>query len=199
MSTEQKKHAKRDETDVVDEAGQDEEVMAEPEAQAAEAPSEEQPTPLTQEEEIRQLHDRWLRAKAEADNVRKSAIDELAEARRYGAATTLLGLLDVLDNLQRALAAPPEGSDEQYLTGLRLIEQQFLGVLETHGVRPVPAAKGMPLDPTMHRALLEQPSDEVPAGRILVVAVIGYKLHDRLLREAQVVVARAPDEPTAKD
>jgi molecular chaperone GrpE len=104
----------------------------------------------------------------------------------------ILGLLSVLDNLQRALAAPPESLDPDYLAGLQLIERQFLDVLATHGVTPVPAERGTPLDPALHRALMEQDSDEVAPGCILVVAVTGYRLHDRLLREAQVVVARAP-------
>lgn len=196
MSTREKKQKRRDRDETgADETAHDEPIAAVPGEEAEDAPAEEPAPPLTPEEEIMQWHDKWLRAKAEAENVRKTSAQELATARRYGAAAPLLGLLDVLDNLQRALEAPPEGTDETFLTGLRLIEQQFLGVLEAHGVTPVPAEKGMPLDPMLHRALLEQPSDEVEPGRILVVALTGYKLHDRLLREAQVVVARTPDEP----
>jgi molecular chaperone GrpE len=193
MSTREKKRGDKHDPD---EAVHDEPVAETSESQVEDAPAKEAPEPLTLEEEVLLLRDKWLRAKAESDNVRKMAAQDVADARRYGASATLLGLLDVLDNLQRALAAPPEESDETFLTGLRLIEQQFTGVLEAHGVTPVKAEKGMPLDPMLHRALLEQPSDEVEPGRILVVAVSGYKLHDRLLREAQVVVARAPDEPS---
>jgi molecular chaperone GrpE len=196
MSTREKKKKKRGDKNDSDETVHDAPILDGPGSGAEDAPAKEAPEPLTLEEEVLQLRDKWLRAKAESDNVRKMAAQDVADSRRYGASGTLLGLLDVLDNLQRALAAPPEGVEETFLTGLRLIEQQFVGVLEAHGVTPVKVEKGMPLDPMLHRALLEQPSDEVEPGRILVVAVGGYKLHDRLLREAQVVVARAPDEPT---
>jgi len=196
MSTREKN---RDEQNDSDEAVHDEPIAEGPGSRVQDAPAKEAPEPLTLEDEVLQLRDKWLRAKAESDNVRKIAAQDVADARRYGASGALLGLLDVLDNLQRALIAPPADSDETFLTGLRLIEQQFVGVLEAHGVTPVKAEKGMPLDPMLHRALLEQPSDEIEPGCILVVAVGGYKLHDRLLREAQVVVARAPDEPAAQD
>ena len=138
------------------------------------------------------LKDKWLRALAELENVRRAARIEGEQVRRYGATPLLQSLLGVLDNLQRALAAPPAGLDPEWLAGLRLIERQFLDSLAAHGVQPVPAEKGGRFDPTVHRALLEQESDEVEPGTILTVALPGYRLHDRLLREAQVVVARAP-------
>jgi len=144
------------------------------------------------EQELVELQAKWLRARADLENVRRTLRQEADTARRYGAAPVLAGLLEVLDNLQRAVAAPPAGIDPTFLHGLQLIEQQFRTVLESHGVSPVPAARGQPLDPNLHRALMEQPSDEVPPGTILLTAVPGYRLHDRLLREAQVIVARAP-------
>jgi molecular chaperone GrpE len=162
-------------------------VLPLPEASAASAPDG-----ASLVGPVAELTDKWLRAKAELENVRRTSRLEAEQARRYGAAPVLVGLLSVLDNLQRALAAPPAALDAEYLAGLQLIERQFLDVLATHGVTPVPAARGMPLDPSMHRALMEQESDEIAPGCILLVAVPGYRLHDRLLREAQVVVARAP-------
>jgi len=142
-------------------------------------------------QQVAELQDKWLRARADIENVRRSMRLDVDSARRYGAAPVLTGLLEVLDNLQRALAAPPAGIDPTFLHGLQLIEQQFLAVLAAHGVTPVPAARGQMLDPNSHRALMEQPSDEVAPGAILQVAAPGYRLHDRLLREAQVIVARA--------
>jgi molecular chaperone GrpE len=139
------------------------------------------------------FQDKWLRARAEIENVRRTLRQDVDNARRYGAAPVLTGLIEVLDNLQRAIASPPPDLDPTFLHGLQLIEQQFLGVLAAHGVSPVPAARGQPPDPNLHRTLMEQPSDEAPAGTILHVAAPGYRLHDRLLREAQVIVARAPD------
>jgi len=148
--------------------------------------------PPTPEQQVAELQDKWLRARAELENVRRAARQDVDQARRYGAAPALLALVAVLDNLQRALQQAPPGTDEDFLRGLRLTEQQFLTALENNGVTPVPAAPGQPFDPNLHRALLSQPSREVPPGAILHVALPGYKLHDRLLREAQVVVAGEP-------
>jgi len=145
-------------------------------------------------QQLAEMQDKWLRARADVENVRRTLRQDVDSARRYGAAPALTGLLEVLDNLQRALASPPPGLDPTFLHGLQLIEQQFLGVLSGHGVTTVPAARGQPLDPNLHRALMEQPSDEVAPGTILQVAAPGYRLHDRLLREAQVIVARAPGD-----
>jgi molecular chaperone GrpE len=158
-------------------------------AEAGGAPAVATPTP---EQQVAELQDKWLRARAEIENVRRAARQDVDQARRYGAAPALLALVAVLDNLQRALAQAPPGTDEDFLRGLRLTEQQFLTALESNGVTPVPAAPGQPFDANLHRALLTQPSSEVPPGSILHVALPGYRLHDRLLREAHVVVASQP-------
>ncbi|MGQ0553467.1 MAG: nucleotide exchange factor GrpE [Planctomycetota bacterium] len=133
-----------------------------------------------------------LRALAELENVRRAARQDVEQARRYGASPVLGALLEVLDNLQRALAHPPAGLDAEFLQGLRQMEAQFLAVLAAHGVSPVPAEVGGAFDPALHRAILEQESSEHAPGRIVMLALPGYRLHDRLLREAQVIVARKP-------
>ena len=160
-------------------------AAAAPETSATEAPAE-------AEAQIAELKDKWLRALAELENVRRASRIESEQVRMYGATPLLLALLGVLDNLQRALAAPPAALDPEYLAGLQLIERQLADTLAAHGVKPVPADKGQRFDPTLHRALMEQESSEVEPGAILTPVVPGYRLHDRLLREAQVVVARAP-------
>lgn len=143
------------------------------------------------EAQLAELKDKWLRALAELENVRRASRIESEQVRMYGATPLLQALLGVLDNLQRALAAPPD-IDPEYLAGLQLIERQFADTLAAYGVKPVPAEKGQRFDPTVHRAIMEQESTEVEPGAILTPVVAGYRLHDRLLREAQVVVARAP-------
>jgi len=175
---------------------EDEELEAEGEDGASATPGVAAPDDAAAgaESQVAELKDRWLRALAEMDNVRRAARIECEQARRYGATPLLQGLLGVLDNLQRALAAPPAGIDPDWLAGLRLIERQLMDTLAANDVLPVPAEKGQRFDPTVHRAIMEQESDEVDPGTILAVAVPGYRLHDRLLREAQVVVARAPQD-----
>jgi molecular chaperone GrpE len=166
----------------------DESFEPEPESQAPPAAAD---VDATIDSQVAELKDKWLRALAELENVRRAARIEGEQARRYGATPALQALLGVLDNLQRALATPPAAIDPEYLAGLQLIEQQFADALAAQGVSPVPAQKGQRFDPSVHRALMEQESDEVEPGAILTLVVPGYRLHDRLLREAQVVVARA--------
>ncbi len=162
--------------------------------EAGEAVTGEAATPSS-EEQLADLRDRWLRARAELENVRRAARLDVDQSRRFGAAPALLALIGVLDNLQRALGAAPPGLDEGFQNGLKLIERQFLDALAAQGVTEVPAA-GTTFDPKLHRALMEQPSEDASPGTILHVAVPGYRLHDRLLREAQVVVARRPEPLT---
>ncbi len=145
--------------------------------------------------DLGEMHDKWLRSKAEMENLRKRTRSDIDDARRYGASALLAELLDVMDNLQRALAAPPEGIDAPFLEGLQLIEQQWSGVLARHGVKSVSAEAGQGFDPQVHNALMEQETSDQPAGSIVAEIKRGYRLHDRLLREAHVVVAKAPSAP----
>lgn len=141
--------------------------------------------------QLAELRDKWLRARADLENVRKRAAKDVEDARLFGAAALLRDLLPVLDNLQRALAAPPEGLDEAFLAGLRLIERQWTDALAAAGVRAI-AAEGAPFDPNLHQALQHVETTDAPAGTVMHEIVRGYTLHERLLREAQVVVAKAP-------
>jgi len=188
-----------------------------PNSSPTDAPLDEQPdaaapgdtdgeaTPSADEPDLaaqaKEFEDRWLRAKAELENSRKRQRQELDEARRFGAVPLLASLLNVLDTLQRAIDEASKSADESdpLIQGLRLTEQQFLMALADHGVTPLETEVGTPLDPALHRALLEQPSADQPPGTILSVFQQGYLLHDRLLREAQVVVARAADAAAAPE
>jgi molecular chaperone GrpE len=152
-------------------------------------PNDEQAAP---EAQIAELKDKWLRSRAEMENLRRSSRQELDVARRFGAAPAFTRLLDVLDNLRRAIAAAPADVPADFLQGLALIEQQFLGVLEEHGVSAVNAEPGQPLDPRLHQAIAEEDAPGAAPGTIVHAPVSGWRLHDRLLRPAQVVVARAP-------
>jgi len=144
------------------------------------------------EAQVAELNERWLRARADLENVRRAARQDVEAARRYGAAPAFGALLGVLDNLQRALSAPPAGTPDDLLQGLRFIEQQFAAVLAEQGVVPVRAEPGQALDPRCHQALMEEDAEGLAPGAIVRVALPGYRLHERLLRPAQVVVARAP-------
>lgn len=158
--------------------------------EAAEEPSIEQ--------QLAETHERLLRKAAELDNARRRARLDVEEARKYGQVPLLTELLEVMDALQRALANA--GSEEDPLVeGLRLTEQQFSAVLSKHGVTPVPSEPGQATDPGLHRVLVEQPGTDHEPGAIVTEITRGYRLHDRLLREAQVVVAARPAEGAATE
>jgi len=155
------------------------------------SPEQDQPqdAEAAPEAQIAELTDRWLRARAELENVRRAARQDVEAARRFGAAPAFTSLLSVLDNLQRALAAPPPATPPDFLQGLHFIEQQFLAVLAEHGVARVQPEPGQAFDPRSHQAVQEEAAPGLPPGSIVRALLPGYRLHDRLLRPAQVVVA----------
>ncbi len=142
------------------------------------------------------LRDRWLRARADLENVRRRARLDVDEARLHGTSALLSALLPLLDALQRALGSAGPEIAPYFVQGVQLAEQQLQAVLAGAGVTPISAAPGDAFDPARHRALVEQPSGAHPPGTIVLELVRGYLLHDRLLREAQVAVAKAPDAPS---
>ena len=186
MTKSKRKDRKNAEAEAADEKPED----APAEAGAA---AEEAPEP-TLEEQLAEAKDRMLRAHAEADNARRRARLDVEEARRFGATPLLRQLLNVLDTFHRALETPPEDLDPGFLQGVRMIEQQLVAALGDHGVSPIDVQPGDALDPNRHQALVEQPSHDIEPGAVVSELVRGFMIHDRLLREAQVAVARAPDE-----
>jgi molecular chaperone GrpE len=101
-------------------------------------------------------------------------------------------LLPVVDNIERAIeAAEKQGDSESLLAGFKLVHQQLLNVLSQHNCVKI-EAQGQPFDPQFHAAILQQPSDKIPAHHVLLVAQAGYKLHDRVVRPAQVIISTGP-------
>lgn len=137
--------------------------------------------------------DAQLRAIADLDNVRKRAEREIANAGKYGAEKLLGELLGVADSLDLGLAAATQpGAQVAALTeGMELTHKQLLSVLRKHGVEPVDP-KGQPFNPEMHDAMTVVPTTAVAPNHVLEVVQKGYRLHERLLRPARVVVAKAP-------
>ncbi|MFT7464371.1 MAG: molecular chaperone GrpE [Pseudohongiellaceae bacterium] len=146
-------------------------------------------------QQVLDLEAKWLRSRADLDNTRRRARLDVEEARAFSGTSLLQSLLPVLDALQRALATSTADDSDPVLEGLRLTEQQFEAVLAANGVKPVAAALGSTCDPAIHRVLIEQPSEDFEPGQIVSEVMKGYTLNDRLLREAQVVVAAKPVAP----
>jgi molecular chaperone GrpE len=146
------------------------------------------------EAEMMEAKDRALRATAELENVRKRLRKEMEDERRYAATPLLTDLLQVVDNLARAISAADKNADvASLLAGVKMVATQLDGVLVRHHCTRIPAL-GEPFDPNVHAAIGQQPSVDKPANTVIIVAQEGFKLHDRVLRPAQVIVSSPPDD-----
>jgi molecular chaperone GrpE len=144
----------------------------------------------TDDDSVKELHDRLLRLGADYDNFRKRSMRQMDEARRFGAEKVIYDLLAAIDNLERALAHA-EGDESPMVEGVRMVTKQFLDVLGMHGVQGFDS-KGEVFDPERHEAMGQEPAGERAPGTVVEEMLKGYFLHDRLLRPAQVIVAAAP-------
>ncbi|MHB8973921.1 MAG: nucleotide exchange factor GrpE [Pirellulaceae bacterium] len=133
------------------------------------------------------------RLQAELENFRKRMMRTMDEERRYAALPLLRDLLPVIDNLQRALSAAEQHETASgLLEGVKMVADQLTAILQRHHCEPIPAA-GAAFDPHLHEAIAQHPSTEHQPGHVSFVAQVGYQLHDRVIRPAQVIVA-APRE-----
>jgi molecular chaperone GrpE len=141
--------------------------------------------------------DRFLRATAELENYRKRAAREKEELARFTSERVLSALLPVLDNLERAIdAAQQHGAEiSPLLEGITQVHNQFRRALLEFGLREIAANVGHPFDPNLHEAVSHIESAEHPEGHVVEQLQRGYKLADRLLRPARVVVSKGV--PTA--
>jgi molecular chaperone GrpE len=138
--------------------------------------------------------DRLLRTTADLDNFKKRAARERQEAIKFANASLLEKLIPALDNFDMALAAAnnAEGhSMESLKTGIAMIYNQLKTALTESGLEEIDATN-QPFDPNVHEAVSHQESAEVPEGHVLQQLRKGYKLRERLIRPATVVVARKP-------
>ena len=139
--------------------------------------------------------DRWKRAAADLDNYKKRAAREREEYVALANERLVKELLPILDDLERALTAAAEHEEAALEEGVRLVHRSLANVLERQGLRAI-ATDGK-FDPHVHEALLSQPS-EAEEGSVIDVVQKGYKLGDRVVRPARVVVA-APQEAQDAD
>ena len=146
--------------------------------------------------EVEAQQDRYLRAVAEFDNVRKRSAREREEYVRYANESLLRDLLPVLDNLDRALQAARAETTTSLTTGVELIQRELLRVLEKFGLTPF-TSMGQPFDPERHEAIARVPSTDLPDMTVAGETARGYLLNGRILRPAMVTVAVTPDEPAS--
>jgi len=144
------------------------------------------------EQQVREANERALRSHAELENYRKRAQRELSEERRYAVVPLVRDLLAVVDNLERAIEAAQQSSDNSgLLDGVKMVASQLEGILKQHQCVRIETV-GTPFDPNQHQAIAQEPSDQYPAGTVTRAAQAGYKLHDRVIRPAQVFVSTGP-------
>jgi len=145
--------------------------------------------------EVAQLKDQLLRALAESENTRRRSQRDREDSARFAAAPLGRDIVQVADNLARALAAvPPEAlakddALKNLVEGIAATERQFLGALERHDIKRIDPL-GERFDAHLHQAMFEIPGTGQPSGTVVQVLQPGYVLHDRLLRPALVGVAK---------
>jgi molecular chaperone GrpE len=153
--------------------------------------------------EVAESRDKMLRTLAEMENLRKRTTREVADARMYGITGFARDILDIADNLQRALdALPDEVRDnadpglKALIEGVELTERSLLNTLEKNGVKKFDPSGGK-FDPNFQQAMFEVPDASVPSGTVVQVVQSGFMIGDRILRPALVGVSKGGAKPQA--
>lgn len=148
------------------------------------------------ESEVAALKDRLLRTLADMENQRRRTEKDVADARTYAMTNFARDMLNVADNLRRAIESVPaearsavEGALKSVLEGVELTERDLLNTLERHGIKKIDPA-GQKFDPNFHQAMMEVPDASVPAGTVAHVIQTGFAIGDRVLRPALVGVTK---------
>lgn len=148
---------------------------------------------------VEQKRDEYLelaqRTRADFENYQKRTQRDLATERRFAQAPLASDLLAALDNLERATAAAEQAGEKGPLVqGVSMVHTQLLDALRRHGVTRIEAL-GLPFDPNLHEAVMQQPSADHPPMTVVQVLQPGYLIHERVLRPARVAVSTATDKP----
>lgn len=163
-----------------------------------------EPDPISVlEAEKTDLKDKLLRTLADMENLRRRTEREIADARAYGVTNFARDMLNVADNIRRAIESVPaedrasaDGAFKALIEGIDLTERDFLKTLERHGIRRLDP-QGEKFDPNLHQAMFEVPNPDVPTGTVVQVVQSGYVIGERVLRPALVGVAKGGPKPAA--
>jgi molecular chaperone GrpE len=149
---------------------------------------------LELQSKIDDLQGRMIRMQADTENYRRRIQREQDDARKFESLRLVHDLLPGLDGLNRAIGSAEQTGDMQtLLDGIKMVAQQFRDILKSHAAEPIDAL-GKPFDPNLHEALTQIPSAEHEPMTVLQVVEMGYRLHDRVVRPARVIVSCAPPE-----
>ncbi|WP_246002394.1 nucleotide exchange factor GrpE [Pacificibacter maritimus] len=142
-----------------------------------------------------EMRDRFMRAMADAENSRKRSERDRREAENYGGSKLGRDMLPVYDNLKRAIDTITDDQREAQkalIDGIELTMRELLNVFKKHGIDAVAPEVGDKFDPNIHEAMFEAPVPGTKAGDIIQIMNVGFMIHDRLLRPAQVGVSSTP-------
>jgi molecular chaperone GrpE len=158
--------------------------------------SEESPEQLVDalEHQLADLRSRELKAQAELENFRRRTLRDVETQLKFASSSLVSDLLEVVDNLHRATESAAASSTQNVdglIAGVRMVQQQFANVLAKHHCKPIPGV-GHPFDPNVHQAIAQQPSNDFPAGTVLIETSRGYLMHDRVVRPSMVIVSTGP-------
>lgn len=150
-------------------------------------------TVLEKAEQAKDFEDKWVRSRAELDNFRKRAAKEKEQTRDYAKEAVIMQLMPVLDSFDMGMTQVESSTDIASIQqGMRLIHGQLQSLLSELGIETIDAT-GQPFDHNLHEAMSTQETDEHEDGTVLSQTRKGYKLKERLLRPASVVVAKKPE------
>jgi molecular chaperone GrpE len=161
--------------------------VSEDELQQQEEPVAQEEPAAQEEQEAVVPDDRLLRLAADFENYKKRAARERQEYVALANERLLTELLPILDDLARALTAAEQHEEAQLEEGVRLVHRSLASLLERNGVAEIPTDGKF--DPHVHEALLAQPAEDREQGDVLDVVQKGYRLGDRVVRPARVIVA----------
>jgi molecular chaperone GrpE len=140
--------------------------------------------------QVADLNARYLRAAADCQNIARRSLRDAEEARHQGAKSVVLNVLTVLDHFDLALAQDPAtATAEQIVSGVRVIRDELMKVLQNHGVELIAAEPNSEFDPNRHQAVTQASAPGIEPGRIVATLKPGYSLGDRVIRPAMVSVA----------
>jgi molecular chaperone GrpE len=129
---------------------------------------------------------------ADFENARKRLLRDSEVERKYATEPLARDLLPVIDNLDRALEAAKTAGDTGPLAmGVAATVTQFVGILHRHGITRIDCGPGTPFDPSLHQAVMQQPTADFEPGQVVQVLQQGFLIHERVLRPASVIVASA--------
>ncbi len=144
--------------------------------------------------DIAKLRDQLLRTAADFDNYRKRSRRDVEDAQKKGSEEMLKVILPIFDNLERAALHAEQAADAKAIgEGVKMVIRQLTDTLGRNGIVRVPGL-GTPFDPTIHEAVQQVETADAAPGTVIAEVQAGYKLGDRLMRAALVVVAKAPAE-----